>query len=284
MPAVCSPHSAAAFLDRASAFLETHRVENNLMLGLCSEAARKPPAEPWRFWTVESNGDVVGAAIRTPGQNLLITRLDAAAEEALIVELIREAIALPGVTGPADATAAFVRRWTERTGQSARIFMNQCIYECRTVVAPTGVSGRMRPAAIEDSNWLVRWVSLFHEAVGLPESLERVMELVATRIAAQKLWIWEDGEPVSCAGYSRDFGRWAAIVFVYTPREFRGHGYASACVAALTQQLLDAGREFCCLYTDAANPTSNRIYQQIGYRPVCASTMWRFDWTESAGA
>ena len=56
---------------------------------------------------------------------------------------------------------------------------------------------------------------------------------------------------------------------VYTPPEQRRHGYASSCVAALSQQLLDAGCEFCSLFTDLGNPTSNDIYQQIGYRPVC---------------
>jgi len=33
--------------------------------------------------------------------------------------------------------------------------------------------------------------------------------------------------------------------------------------------LLDEGRRFCALFTDLANPTSNRIYHKIGYRPVC---------------
>ena len=67
-----------------------------------------------------------------------------------------------------------------------------------------------------------------------------------------------------------------AIGGVYTPPESRGHGYASACVAALSQRQLDAGRAFCALYTDLANPTSNSIYQKIGYRPVRASAMVEF--------
>ena len=66
------------------------------------------------------------------------------------------------------------------------------------------------------------------------------------------------------------------VNLVYTPPELRGRGYASACVAALSQQLLDAGWEFCTLYTDLANPTSNSIYQRIGYRPVCDSNEYHF--------
>jgi predicted GNAT family acetyltransferase len=32
-----------------------------------------------------------------------------------------------------------------------------------------------------------------------------------------------------------------------------------------------------CLYTDLANPTSNKIYQALGYRRVLDRTSLRFD-------
>jgi predicted GNAT family acetyltransferase len=54
---------------------------------------------------------------------------------------------------------------------------------------------------------------------------------------------------------------------VWTPRELRGHGYASAVVAALSIDRQDAG-EACMLYTDLANPTFNAIYRALGYRRV----------------
>jgi predicted GNAT family acetyltransferase len=63
---------------------------------------------------------------------------------------------------------------------------------------------------------------------------------------------------------------------VYTPPEWRGKGYASACVAALSQLCLDSGYQFCMLYTDLANPTSNSIYQKIGYQPIGESREYRF--------
>jgi predicted GNAT family acetyltransferase len=59
----------------------------------------------------------------------------------------------------------------------------------------------------------------------------------------------------------------ARIGPVYTPAEFRGHGYANAAVAGVSQVLLDQGARV-CLFTDQANPISNRIYQRIGFRPV----------------
>jgi len=53
-------------------------------------------------------------------------------------------------------------------------------------------------------------------------------------------------------------------------------GYASALVARLSQHLLDLGYQFINLFTDLQNPTSNAIYQKIGYRPVCDFRMYKF--------
>jgi uncharacterized protein len=64
---------------------------------------------------------------------------------------------------------------------------------------------------------------------------------------------------------------------VYTPPALRRRGYASALVTELSRRLLDSGREYCVLYTDLANPTSNRIYQEVGYERVCDSAEYVFD-------
>jgi predicted GNAT family acetyltransferase len=60
---------------------------------------------------------------------------------------------------------------------------------------------------------------------------------------------------------------------VYTPPYFRNRGYAGACVARLSRQILDGGKKYCVLYTDLANPASNSLYMNIGYKPVCDSLM-----------
>jgi hypothetical protein len=70
------------------------------------------------------------------------------------------------------------------------------------------------------------------------------------------------------------------ISLVYTPPEFRGKGYASALVAALSQAMLDSGKGFCYLFTDQSNPVSNRIYQRIGYVPVCDFAEYRISYAK----
>ncbi|MBA3236059.1 MAG: GNAT family N-acetyltransferase, partial [Chloroflexi bacterium] len=82
------------------------------------------------------------------------------------------------------------------------------------------------------------------------------------------LHLWVDGEPVSLCGVGGPTPNGIRIGPVYTPPAIRGRGYASALVAAVSQAEIDAGKRFCFLFTDLANPTSNHIYQTIGYEPV----------------
>lgn len=79
------------------------------------------------------------------------------------------------------------------------------------------------------------------------------------------------------AGYTRELQTAIGIAFVYTPTYFRGNGYATSCVAQLSQMALEKGFRRCVLYTDLLNPTSNSIYQRIGYKAVCDSLMLKFE-------
>ena len=85
-----------------------------------------------------------------------------------------------------------------------------------------------------------------------------------------------EGTVVSMAGFAGPTPNGIRVAWVYTPPDNRGKGFAGACVAALSQKLLDEGRKFCFLYTDLANPISNHVYQRIGYEPVTDATVYSF--------
>ncbi len=96
------------------------------------------------------------------------------------------------------------------------------------------------------------------------------------------LWVVA-GRPVSMVGVSGETPNGIRVAPVYTPPELRGRGYASALTAAVTQAQLDEGKRYCFLFTDLANPTSNHIYQAIGYEPVADASDYRFDAAEIEG-
>jgi predicted GNAT family acetyltransferase len=105
-------------------------------------------------------------------------------------------------------------------------------------------------------------------------ALKLVDELLT--LPNQGMMIWDDPDPVTMAGFRGRTPNGVRIGMVYTPPEYRRKGYATACVAALSQHLLDSGCRYVCLYTDLTNPTSNHIYQTIGYRPVVDSDEYGF--------
>ena len=137
--------------------------------------------------------------------------------------------------------------------------------------------GRARDYEPGDRELVLRWLSAFIEEA-LPEGLhEEPADILDRRLELPDdgVVLWDDGEPVSLAGFGAPTPNGVRVGPVYTPPDKRGRGYASALVADLTASLLAGGRAFCCLFTDLANPTSNSIYQHVGYRPVTDVDQWR---------
>jgi predicted GNAT family acetyltransferase len=182
------------------------------------------------------------------------------------------------VLGARHDSLSFARAWQERTGQPIYLGMAERIYKLDRVVQPQPVPGHMREITTADRDILIDWFQAFsREALHKDdrEGSERSVDL-RLRSAISSDFFWEDGEPVSLTGVFRSTPNGARIGPVYTPPEHRGRGYASACVAAASQRMLDEGRQFCFLFTDLSNPTSNHIYQQIGYQPVVDMDEYRF--------
>jgi predicted GNAT family acetyltransferase len=127
----------------------------------------------------------------------------------------------------------------------------------------------LRLATPSDLDRITYWTLAFQDEALSGGDMVETREVSRHKINDQDIYLWEDGHPVSMASRSRPTSRGICLSLVYTPPEWRGRGYATACVAGLSQLLLDSGREFCVLFTDLANPTSNHIYQTIGYAPVC---------------
>jgi uncharacterized protein len=257
---------AETFLKRAREWLLQTEPEHNLILGLAAGAGTADTDELY-VATVEQNGAVVGCALRTAPRKLVLTRVPPGAIDALVMDVAACYEQLPAVFGPPAAAREFARQWAERHGISAREGMAQRLYRLDRVHPPERpASGTLRPANAGDIGIVSSWVACFAAETGIETTSTR--DFMAARIAAGDMALWCDDEPRTLAGYSGRSPNGVRIGYVYTPPEWRRRGYATACVAALSRRALDEGAQFCCLYTDLANATSNEIYQQIGYTPV----------------
>ena len=219
-------------------------------------------------------GELVGAAIRTPPRSLLLA--DVPAEVALaIADFIvglhaagTPVAKLPGVVGPVAAAEPFAAHWSARTGMIGRVEMRQRAFRLDRVQPPIGVSGQFRLATTADLDLCFSWMVDFQNEA-LPEQPAIARDRIAKTVADGRMGLWTDGgQRVSMVGRSVPAAGVIRIGPVYTPPDLRGHGYASACTAEMSRHALESGAVACTLTTDLANPTSNAIYQRIGYYPV----------------
>ena len=269
---------AGTFLERTRSLL-ADEARHNLILGLAGTLRDNPGLYPEQeLWLVAEDGDVAGAALRTPPYNLVLGGGGPDALEALAREL---GGTIPGAVGAVPEIDELVGACSRLHGVTPEARVRQGIYSLDTVVPPVVPSGAPRPAMPNERELLVRWWGEFGaEALSEPErDEERNRRSIDHRLAASGngIAVWEDrGEPVCAVGYGSPTPTGVRIGPVYTPPEHRRRGYASALTAHVSAEQLAAGRSFCFLYTDLANPTSNKIYVEIGYRRVCDSIQYAF--------
>ena len=266
--------NASDFLLATQATLEENEPVNGLMLGITSFLKRFPEtikATPF-FATVSDVGGIVFAAIMTPPHNIIVYSGRQDCSEAMEL-VIRDHLAnywnVPGVLGPSEIAGEFATIWTTVTGVKNQVGVRQRVYELRQVVHPGSSQGRLRVATEDDLPLVTKWTTAFRREALMDRNSRKAEEMAKSAIGHGELYLWEDGKPVSMSARRRPTTHGVAVSFVYTPPEQRKKGYATACVAGLSQILLDSGYEFCSLFTDLANPTSNSVYQKIGYVPVC---------------
>lgn len=268
------------FLADAGPLLLADEARHNLILGLAETIRDNPQVYPdHSFWLVRDGAAVIAAAMRTPPHNLLIARPgDAAALEALADHLSET---LPGVQGAVPEVDVFADAWCERRQVHARVVFEQGIYALRAVADVPRADGVCRRATSDDHALIVFWLTAFarealHEASPLLDAERQVRRRLDSPAAGFRIW-QHGSEPVSLCGFSGRTPHGIRIGPVYTPPEHRGRGYGTSLVAAVSAELLATGYAFCFLFTDLANPTSNAIYQRIGYERVCESRQLAFE-------
>jgi uncharacterized protein len=279
--------SASEFNYFAAFFLMRNEAHNNLILGLAAtlEVAPRFYGDEEPYLAVAFDGAyVAGAALMTPPRAVVLSLFaDNSAVEALAEDVLAFRRTAAGVTGPLPAPQRFAQAWQRLTGDDFVVQIAERCYKLERLIPPSDVPGAARLATEADLQVLTDWRMAFtaeavpHEA----SSREEVEKYSRQRFVAAPervgTFIWEvDGQPVSMASYGGPTPNSLRIGAVYTPPEFRRRGYASACTAATCEFILASGRSFATLFTDLANPTSNRVYQAIGFEPVCDAVQYGF--------
>jgi RimJ/RimL family protein N-acetyltransferase len=269
---VASFSDARSFRAVADPLLLAAEERNNLILGVTGILLSDPGAfDRFRAWVVSDTGEPLAAGAVAGHHNVIVADARSAPALRRLAEAIDD---IPGAIGALPWIEAFIAVRLE----AAQLTMRQGIFALDDVAAFPAARGESGPASGDHEPVLEGWARDFQrEALGaLSLDDDTFARSVADRIATQSpdygLWV----HTVAMSGHNGPTPNGIRVSGVFTPPEHRGNGYATSLVGRQSQWLLDAGRRFCFLYTDLANPTSNAIYRRIGYRQVAESHEYSF--------
>lgn len=233
------------------------------------------------FGLLEQAGEVRAAFYRLPPRGLGLTPLTPEQADSLAARLAALGHSLPSVGADHGTATAFAEAWQRHTGATPKLRDTRlCLYRLGTLTPP-----EPHPAA-GAASWASRTsTKSCSGAASSPRPSEKTSPWTptpgptrASRTSATRSGETPDGTPVSIAGMNPMIGGQVQVDIVYTPAHLRGRGYAGAVTAEVSRAALAAGAKDVVLFADLANPTSNALYQRLGYRPLANWAAYDFSW------
>ncbi|MGG3471090.1 GNAT family N-acetyltransferase [Neobacillus pocheonensis] len=260
-------------------FLEQFEAENNLVLGVLLSLSESDES-PLLMATVIKDKDIGLVLLQThPSQIILSKSVSFTSKEIHVIggKLSNTIQEIPGFIGEKKLTTDLAMYISNLKGIQTSVLMDQKIYKLEKLRKKTNTNGMLRRIIEKDHHTIKEWVYQFCYETNQPISLEEADKKAELMINKGNFVAWVvNGELVSMAYATRPTQNNITISYVYTPISERKKGYASDCVSAFTQSLLDRGYKTTSLYTDLSNPTSNKIYIQIGYEAIMDSIVILF--------
>jgi len=257
-------------------FLLKYEAENNLLFSILNvlkeDLYRYGDKKPILTFITE-NDNIKLVSIRTPPHKQILSYTDNLQSIDVLTDvLIKKNIDIPGVLGFKEGVEKFVKLWFEKKGVKSKLINNERIYKLEHVEETTLGKKKFVKATKSNENIVLQWAKKFMlEAFPerSQEMIEQSMKRLKKAILKGKIYLLLDNnKPVSMAQKAGRTPNGNSVNFVYTPPTLRRRGYATECVAKLSKKILKEGNKFCFLFTDLKNPTSNSIYQKVGYRSV----------------
>ncbi len=274
------------FNNIAFPFLLAREAENNLLLSILNslkENIHDNGKEMPLLFTLTDHDEVKLIALRTPPHDIVISYVDDLNSiEVLVEELLKRNENLPGVLSFKKAADKFAELWCEKNSLKPHLLRKERIYKLVEVSKDTIGAKKFSVASKTHQTIVLKWTEeMLKEALVdvTEEDLERTINQLRKEFEENKskiFLLFDNNEPVSMVRKAGKTPNGNFVNLVYTPPSLRRKGYATECVAKLSKQLLEEGNKYCFLFTDLSNPTSNSIYQKIGYKPVIDENHYKF--------
>lgn len=279
-----------ALLGRAGDFLARDGLLNTVVNSVTNRAVAEdragvehdPNVPRWWMTALDDADEVVGVAMRTATgapYPLYVLPMPDPAAVAFARALHDRGEGVTALNGTLPSTRVCAEELVRLEGGEVVESQRTRLFELAELVPPSHrPPGTLRPARADDAalclDWFLAFLADADEQAGRPRGSSPEISTFSEadmlrRITDGVIWLWEeeDGTPVHVTGANPPSFGVSRVGPVYTPPEHRGRGYASAAVAEVSRLIREGGSRV-CLFTDQANPTSNHIYQELGYEPV----------------
>ncbi|CAM3945837.1 GNAT family N-acetyltransferase [Alkalicoccus chagannorensis] len=271
---------AGELLARVEPMLVQEEVKHNLPLGILRQLSMEEERGIFSdavLVSIEEDHVTQGLLLQTPPRNAIVCG-SAASMEAASGWLASHTGSVPGVVGCEPAVHAFVRAWTAETGEGAELKKRQIIYRLDDVRYVDTPPGKLTFANEDDAALVMFWTEKFAMGSLRKEDVQELEATVLREIRNNQVFLWRDDTytPKSMAKRARDLTNGVVMNYVYTPKQHEKQGYATACVKALAERLINEGFRFCSVNTDDDHLPSKFLYEKLGFEPAGISYEFAF--------
>ncbi|GGF21186.1 acetyltransferase [Halobacillus andaensis] len=273
---VTQHRSISEFAQLIEPLLLEKEAENNLSLGILNN--RNQSKDTIMLSLYNGRGEIVYSTLRTPPHLWILPSIAVDSKSFishLAAYLYKEGFEVPGIIGEASIVRYFIHSWEQLADMKPELHMEQGVYELTKVNALPQKRGNLRLACPKDTEWLVDWFKQYYKETNELHQLQGAEQIVEELIRGEKTYIYVvNGQSVSMVSRARSTPNGATINGVFTPDLYKRNGYATEAVTVMSENLLNEGHQFCALYTDLSNLSSNSIYTRIGYKRVGESLVY----------
>lgn len=261
------------FLSHNEELLLKNESFHNLMLGLAYGIRdKKVDTNEPLFYSITDGQEVIACALRSNKEKpLIITKMPVSGVDLLVQDLTSGGIDLASIVGEEASATYFKDQWSKLKKLNFKINIHLGVYECKKVIFPKEALGELILATEDHRETLRTYIRGFsldcfpaNPDAALDDNVEKLM---IRHLQNQSIFLLKakNDELVTMVANVRSTLNGGTISLVYTPPHLRGKGYASYAVALLSEKVILGGKKFTNLFTDLTNPTSNSIYQKIGF-------------------
>jgi GNAT superfamily N-acetyltransferase len=268
---------AEHFLSRCESWLLERSDVHNTMYSSASLIRRECPVftGPYWFGAIEDDsGDIVACGSHNLPDGLCISEIPESMLDAVHRSLV-DAVGVPHrIMAPQTTAEYLAERCSDTSKVCGRFQARWHLYRLDNLIWPVkDIPGQLRKGRNEEADLISRWGRAFGEEQPAPVD---VSEFMLRKLSEGDLYVWDNSGAKTILSLSGRAGKGIQISGVYTPPEFRGGGYASAAVAALSYAELSNGRDFLVLNVIDGNP-AEALYQRLGYRRIGSSDCFLMD-------